>query len=478
MCIGKILKGRYKIIRQLGSGAFGDTYIAKDLDFPEQPDRVVKHLSPKNKNSQTLEVAARLFETEAKSLARLGEHDRIPRLFAYFEEDKEFYLVQELINGGDLTREFQSGKKWGEEKTVSFLKELLSILSVVHQQGTIHRDIKPANIMRRSDGKIILIDFGAVKEAATADEKGSTVAIGTLTYMPPEQAIGKPGTYSDVYAVGMLGIQALTGLSSANLPHDCDRFKTVLKQQQVTISSKLESVLCKMISYKPTERYLDATAAHAAIASLIEPVPEPQPIINPEPIVNPQSTPKSTVVVSKFHKKLLLGALGTIALISGIGVYILKSDKQPNYAQLETYLQNEQWQQADIETNKIILQVAKEDTALDANSIDNFPCDSLQKIDRLWTSNSDGRFGFTPQEQAYIETSNEFDRYAQSAYEAFGDRLGWRIFGVWSLYDDLKFTNLAPTGHLPSPGRKAADKNDLRFNERGELLSRFDSCGL
>ena len=452
MHVGKILKGRYKVTKKLGNGAFGDTYIAKDLDFPEQPDRVVKHLSPKDKNPQTLEMATRLFEDEAKSLAKLGEHDRIPRLFAYFEEDEEFFLVQELIDGRDLTQEFEAGKKWSEEETIDFLKELLSALSVVHKQGKIHRDIKPANIMRRSDGSIVLIDFGAVKEAAKADKNGSTIIVGTSIYMPPEQAIGQPGTCSDIYAVGILGIQALTGLLSSNLPRDCDRFKKALEQQQITIGFKLESALCKMISYQWKERYQDAAEALQAIAP-------------PEP-------------VSKFPKKLLLGALGTIALIGGIGACIWQSYNKPNYAQLETYLQNQEWQQADTETNKIILQVAKENSALDANSIENFPCDSLQKIDELWTTNSDGRFGFTPQEKAYLETGNEFDKYTQSVYEAFGDRIGWRIFGVWSLYDDLKFTDIAPVAHLPSPGRKAADKNDLRFDERGELLSRFNNCGL
>jgi len=479
---GQIIGNRYIIVKELGSGSFGDTYIAKDTKFPGKPDRVVKHLCPKDEDPQTLKTAKRLFQTEAESLAKLGEYDRIPRLFAYFEEDKEFFLVQELIEGHDLIQEFQFGKRWSEEETAEFLHELLSILSIVHKQGTIHRDIKPANIMRRKDGKIVLIDFGAVKQTATIDKDGktpppeSTVGIGTIAYMPLEQARGKPGTYSDIYAVGMLGIQALTGLISEQLPHDCNSFKLNLKQQQITISSKLESVLCKMIEYQPENRYQNATEALQAITLNPEPIPEPNPI--PEPIPVPKPDPETTYIIRKFPKKLLFGSLGAIALVVGAGSYFFLSSDKPSYAQLETHLQNQEWQQADAETDKIILQVAKEDNALDTNSINNFSCDSLQKIDELWTANSDSRFGFTPQAKAYLDTDNEFNRYTQTAYEAFGDRLGWRIFGVWSLYDDLKFTDIAPKGHLPSPGRKAADKSDLRFNERGELLSRFDSCGL
>lgn len=151
-------------------------------------------------------------------------------------------------------------------------------------------------------------------------------------------------------------------------------------------------------------------------------------------------------------KKRLLAILGAIGL-AGAGIFGGQFLDRPDYAQLETYLQNQEWQQADAETDELILQVAREKNALDVDSINKFPCKSLEEIDELWTSNSDGRFGFTPQEKAYLETGNEFNQHTQSASEAFGDRVKWRSFGVWSLYGDLKFTKIAPPGHLPSPGR-------------------------
>lgn len=462
MLIGQLLSDRYKIIKKIGGGNFGDTYLATDTKFPGKPHRVVKHLCPKDDRPETVKVATRLFETEAKSLAKLGEHDRIPRLFSYFDENNEFFLVQELIEGKDLTEEFQLNQKWSEAKTIEFLEELLSILSVVHQQDTIHRDIKPANIMRRDrDGKLVLIDFGAVKEVATVDGTTSlvdpSVAIGTLAYMPPEQAVGMPGKYSDVYTVGMLGIQALTGLPSISLPRDPDELDKVLTEQQIEISPNFKAFLCKAIAHQAKDRYPNATKALQAL-------------------IPTQLDPNIPPTKKPFPKKLLLGILSAITLIGGgVGTVMFFSSK-PNYAQLESSLQAQDWQQADAETDKIILQIAKRDNALDATSINEFPCEPLKKIDDLWMANSDKRFGFTPQKEIYSKTGNEFNDYNQSTYEAFGDLVGWRIFGVWGLYNDIKFTDIAPRGHLPAPGRVGEGQKDLRIRERGNLLSRFNAC--
>ncbi|MEM9276090.1 MAG: protein kinase [Cyanobacteria bacterium P01_F01_bin.143] len=361
MLIDQILRQRYKIIKRIGSGGFGDTYLAVDLDFPGERQCVVKHLAPKNSDPVAVTIATRLFKTEAECLSRLGEHDQIPRLFSYFEEEGQFYLVQEFIQGQNLVAQFQSGKRWGEKETVNFLQELLEILTFVHQEKTIHRDIKPANIMRRdSEGRLFLIDFGAVKEILTVDEKGQTnftdltVGIGSRDYMAPEQAMGKPGKYSDIYAVGMLGVQALTGLSSRDLPQDSDKLREILDERQITISPQLEFVLSKMISFQPQNRFADAAEALEAVKEIFD-------TFIPDPPDN------------HLPKKLIFSLLGAIAL-AGTGFYVLQASQQPSYAQLETYLQNKQWEQADQESDRILLKIAKEDSALDAQSIANFPC--------------------------------------------------------------------------------------------------------
>lgn len=260
MIIGHSLGGHYQIIKLLGEGAFGETYLAKDTHLPKEPLRVVKKLQPKLNDPSNLDIAKRLFETEAQTLYKLGSHKQIPQLFAHFEENQEFYLVQELIEGHDLSEEIRYGKKLLESKVIELLRGILETLVFVHQQKVIHRDIKPSNLMRRtSDDKIVIIDFGAVKQINTSfnaqkGQKQKTVAIGTPGYMPIEQASGHPKLCSDIYAVGMIGIQALTGVFPLQLLSDPNTLE-VIWQDNITVSPELATVLNKMVRYNFSERY-------------------------------------------------------------------------------------------------------------------------------------------------------------------------------------------------------------------------------
>ena len=213
--LGGILANRYLLRSILGEGGFGVTYMAQDQQRPGQPDCVIKRLCPARQDARFLQVARRLFNSEAEILELLGKHDRIPRLLAYFEEKCEFYLVQDFIRGGSLSQELQPGEQWPLEKTLEFLRELLSILDFIHERQVIHRDLKPSNIMRRQDGKLVLIDFGAVKYLNAPGKdvvEAKTIAVGTPGYAAPEQMAGHPQLNSDLYSLGMLAIQGLTGI--------------------------------------------------------------------------------------------------------------------------------------------------------------------------------------------------------------------------------------------------------------------------
>ena len=269
----KTLGGRYKITQILGHGGFGETYIAQDIKRPQSPQCVVKQLSPATNNPSHLKLARRLFDREAETLERLGKHDQIPRLLAYFEEDGEFYLVQEYIPGHALSAELSLGRQLPEARVVDMLRELLEILSFVHGEQVIHRDIKPSNIIRRqTDGKLVLIDFGAVKDqysklAAEDTSNNLTIGIGTQGYMAPEQAAGKPQHNSDIYAVGMMGIQALAGLPPSQLKPDSQTGE-IRWEEKALVSRGLANVLSKMVRYDSMKRYQSAIETLQALKKL------------------------------------------------------------------------------------------------------------------------------------------------------------------------------------------------------------------
>ena len=322
------LGGRYKIISQLGVGGFGQTFLAEDTHLPGSPRCVVKQLKPKSRDAESLQTARRLFDTEAKVLYLLGNHDQIPRLLGHFEDNQEFYLTQEFIEGEPLTKELVKDEPWQESRVLALLIEILQVLVFVHQQQVIHRDIKPSNLMRRrSDSRIVLIDFGAVKEVSSQGnhaKKGETeltIAIGTKGYMPNEQLAGNPQFSSDVYAVGIVGIQALTGVHPKNLsinPRTSEiEWRDALEDSQKDypprqVSPELGAILDRMVLYDFRERYPTAIEALQALQSIpmpgLElPPPTPVPLVIPQTTTTKKSTKSASKPTSPAQKKLRKG---------------------------------------------------------------------------------------------------------------------------------------------------------------------------
>jgi serine/threonine protein kinase len=335
----ELVRDRYQIIKKLGRGGWGITYLARDTQLPDNPYRVIKEITPSP--SLSLDKNKERFEYEAKALYTLGTHSQIPQLFARFEQNKHFYLVQEYIKGKNLQVKFREGLRIPPQQIIDFLLDILEVLKFVHRHGIIHRDLKPANIIQREeDCKFVLIDFGAVKEIATLEytptgEFKTTIAIGTPGYMPAEQSNCNPQYNSDIYALGIIAIRAITGLlppvSSYNnsevtnyMQIDSQTgevlWKNVLSQaDSINIDSRLEAILYKMVRYNFCDRY---PSVEEVIADLRQ--------LQPVPSVTPSVSPSSSFPTFKL---LCMGLFGLItgALLMKVLPPLLLDPKAKDY---------------------------------------------------------------------------------------------------------------------------------------------------
>ncbi len=256
-------RDRYQILRMLGRGGFGVTYLAKDASLPSEPLCVIKLLCPKVSNPMVLQRASQRFEREAKILSQLGSHAQIPRLLDYFQVNGEFYLVQEYVRGRTIAKEIRSKGVLTELEVKQFLREILPVVSYVHEQKVIHRDIKPPNIIRcQDDGRLVLIDFGAVKEhfvhVSQNTQRGATTHfVGTLGFAPPEQLALRATYSSDIFALGVTCLYMLTGKPPMEFSYDPETGEVSWKDY-VEVSEHFAKILDKMLMVSVRDRYQSA----------------------------------------------------------------------------------------------------------------------------------------------------------------------------------------------------------------------------
>jgi WD40 repeat protein/tRNA A-37 threonylcarbamoyl transferase component Bud32 len=339
---GQLLGGRYQIIQVLAQGGFGQTYLANDTHRPGHPICVVKQLRPTKQNPELMPKIQLWFKNEAEILERLGLHEQIPQLLAYFEEDKEFYLVQEYIAGHTLTQELILGQSWDSQRVIHLLTGLLEILKFVHSYGVIHRDVKPSNLIRRqADGKLVLIDFGTVKQIPPLDEQGTpnlTLAVGTPAYMPPEQIYGYPQLNSDIYAVGVIGIQAASGLSAQEVKTLIDPHSPYAGikdwRDNTSISQELIDILGKMVDSDRRQRYQSVEEVLQDLYK-IDQSSQTLAVESRSPIFSNSTVSGVTRIESSSQNKFLtnwlpigLGVI-TLAIATAAGFYFFLTPKSP-----------------------------------------------------------------------------------------------------------------------------------------------------
>jgi serine/threonine protein kinase len=301
-----ILGARYIPIKLLGQGGFGAAFLARDRFTTSLRECVVKQFQPSGDlTPQQLQIAQKLFEREAAVLEELGnEHKQIPNSYAYFpvivpspgsqKDEQFFYLVQQFIDGQDLEQEQEEKGIYSEAEVLEVLTAILEVLAFVHSQKVIHRDIKPSNIMRsRSDGRLYLLDFGAVKQitASVGTPHGRSTGIYSMGFAPPEQMQGAqvyPST--DLFALAATCLVMLTGKDSEEL---FDTYNNCWdwRAHAPHVSDGLAAILERMLRPVPRDRYTSAREVLEAIANLtpLTPPPIPSPPI-PTPAPQTQTT--------------------------------------------------------------------------------------------------------------------------------------------------------------------------------------------
>ncbi|MBP0022249.1 MAG: ABC transporter substrate-binding protein [Cyanobacteria bacterium SBLK] len=267
-----IICGHYQIEKELGQGNRLKTYQAIDLNLPDVPWRVILEVNPLTDIPSQLQELENKFNQETQKLFKLGSHLQIPTVFGRFLEKKKLYLILEFIAGESIEQELKSENQLTELNTKKILLEILKILVLVHQEDMIHGNLKPSSLIRREqDGKIVLTDFAVVRtivELTNPSEDNSTLD-RSLSYIAPEQKAGNLQLSSDLYSVGMIGIQALTGLEPEKLSSDSQTQEVIWGRWSIDISSDFAEFLNKMVRFNPSDRYQSAAEALAALQNLM-----------------------------------------------------------------------------------------------------------------------------------------------------------------------------------------------------------------
>jgi serine/threonine protein kinase/very-short-patch-repair endonuclease len=259
------IQDRYRALRVIGQGGFGKTFLAQDESKPSQPRCVIKQFAFKtinpNASQGDLDIAVRLFEQEAKRLDDLGKHPQIPELLSFTVHEGKQYLIQEFIDGETLEEELRRVNAFSEQQVRDVLVDVLQILEFVHSKSVIHRDISPDNIIRRkSDSKLVLVDFGAAKHATATILAKTGTGIGKPSYGAPEQMLGKSVFQSDLFGLGVTCLHLLTDVEPFTL---YDVLENEYQWRQFLyvkiVSDKFGKLLDRLTAYRVKERPTSAT---------------------------------------------------------------------------------------------------------------------------------------------------------------------------------------------------------------------------
>ncbi|OBQ41268.1 MAG: hypothetical protein AN485_02905 [Anabaena sp. MDT14b] len=408
---GKPLKQRpqYVVETEIGEGGFGVTYKAKhqELNFPV----VIKTPNSRLCRDANYPRFVEGFRKEGRTLAKISQnhHPNIVRIIDFFEEDNLPCLVMDFVKGENLYHLVQDKGILLESTAIDYIKQIADALSLCHQNGIIHRDAHPGNmILRENSNTVILIDFGLAGNVNSQ----SINQTGNRAFAPWEQMLEIEKLPSiDVYTLAASLFYLVTGdTPTPSLERKVSNWTLIQpKQLNSKISDSLNQAIIKGLELEPKNR--------------------------------PQSIEKWVALFPDLSS----GNNGNdVELKSAVGM---------DYSKLRDLLKAERWKEADNETARVILEVAKREKEgwLRENDIYNFPCEDLRTIDKLWVKYSDGKFGFSVQKRIY-QSLGGTRNYDDKIWQAFGYKVGWRTVDRWLYYSSfIIYDKRAREGHLPTP---------------------------
>jgi len=335
VCItmGKLLAGRYQFIKVLDTDELGHTYLVVDIHSPQHPKCVVKQIRlPPNSSPTRSSILSRLEKT-SELLKKLGQHDQIPRLLTSFAQTNQFYLVQEFIRGHPLTDELIPGDPLTENQVISLLNELLNLLAFVHKQGAVLGNLKPSTIIRRQgDDKLVLTTWGIIHQlspqiAQSFHKLASNPPNPTFVDHSPKPFPEPLHVNRDLSALGIIAIQAMTGLSVSELAElkqaNQGQHETSAWQAYTQVSPELAAILEKMVHDDHQNRYHQAKTVLADLSRIPERNTVTQFSLPSLPDINP-AIATVTYPSRQFKPWVILAAIGLVGITALVLAYTLR----------------------------------------------------------------------------------------------------------------------------------------------------------